>query len=197
MRKRPKPIKRTAPPLSDEELAAAEMTANAKQQAHIDRLEDEEEQTRLANAGEPETLAALSAGASILSGRPVEGEEPPPVPKLKPKKRIETDPPEKPLPKDGDEAERAAFKLMDGAFRKWRAKSDRNPREAFRELARDLGQDISIYIQAGIMRMNDVPDLLLKLTALGKTKDETSEGDGDYDYDKEMDHLRNSLRGGK
>lgn len=202
-------IRRISPPLSDEELAAAERTENARTQARIEQIEDEKEQTRLAAAGDPDAVAALEslrAGASVLSGRPAIDEDEPPVltPKVrKPKSVRHREKPVDPEPSSPDDAEirdqareEKAFKLMDAVFRKWGKSSEKNPREAFRELARDMGQDMALYVRAGLLRLTDAPDLLMKMTAMGKSKDEPADGGGE-DFDQEMESFREALRGGK
>jgi hypothetical protein len=183
------------PPLSDSALASAEQTQSARDRAHMEALEDEQEQTRLALAGDPEAMAALQAGSSILLGRPLE--PPPPKKERKPVKRnakLKMDEAPEPAPPDSAFAN-DAYKLMDTAFRKWSKRSEKNPREAFRDLARDLGADTALYLQAGVLRLSDMLDSMMKLTALGKPKEE--EPEGGEDFDAELESMRSALRGSK
>lgn len=178
------------PPASDEELFAAEQTQRARGQAAIERIEDEKEQTRLATSGEPEAKEALRAMASVLDS--TSASEPAPPEKKPRRKRAVThngngDAP----PESIDERGAKAYKLMDAAFRKWKAGSRKNYREACRELARDLGGDGAVYMQAGIIRLGDLLDAMNKLTVSGKVEREEAGAD---DYEKEMEAMREALR---
>jgi hypothetical protein len=203
MKKNQPQLRRVRPPLTDEELAAAEQTQSVRDRAAQEKLVDEQEQTRLALAGDPDAMAALAAGASALLGRPVEPDEPAPPEPARERKR---NAPKKHAEKTSEDAAarqaaereaigKKAYQLMDAAFRKWRSNMKKNPREANRELARDLGGDAAIYLQAGVLRMSDLLDMTMKLTALGKPKEE--EVEGAEDYDAEMEVFRNQLRGAK
>src|SRR5208283_702198 len=74
-------IRRIAPPPSDDQLAAAEQTDNVRRRDRLAQVEDEQEQERLANAGDPEAVekvnnrAAIRASASVLDSRPVGGDD--------------------------------------------------------------------------------------------------------------------------
>src|SRR5271168_3759332 len=74
-------VRRIAPPPSDDQLAAAEQTDNVRRRDRLAQVEDEQEQERLANAGDPEAVekvnnrAAIRASASVLDSRPVGGDD--------------------------------------------------------------------------------------------------------------------------
>lgn len=74
-------VRRIAPPPSDDQLAAAEQTDNVRRRDRLAQVEDEQEQERLAKAGDPEALekvnarAAIRASASVLDSRPVGGSD--------------------------------------------------------------------------------------------------------------------------
>ena len=72
-------MKRVAPPPSDEQLAAAEQTDNIRRRDREAEIADQQEQERLALAGEPESeaRAAVRASASVLESRPMQAEEEP------------------------------------------------------------------------------------------------------------------------
>jgi hypothetical protein len=196
MKKNPNPIRRARPPLTDEELASAEQTMQVRDRTRQEAIADEQEQTRLAMAGDPDALEALKAGASALLGRPVDPDPEPPPPREKrnvPKKPKRPEVNEN-IPVD-DMFKQDAYRLMDASFRKWKLKSEKDPRGAFRDLARDLGGDTAIYLKANIWRLSDVPELLMKLTSLGKPKEE--EAEGGEDFESELESLRGALRGGK
>jgi hypothetical protein len=181
--------RKTLPPPTDRELYLAEQVQLRKDADVVAETEGEDELERLATAGDPEAMAALQAGASMLSSREIEPEppkrvKPPPAPK--PEKIKERE-----IPDDKD----AAFRLMDVMFRKWKRAAEKDPRQANRDLARDLGGDTAIFLKAGIVRLGDQLDLIIKLTALAKPKDD--DGDKDMNFDEEMETLRAWLRGEK
>ena len=193
MKKKSAP-KRSLPPPSDEELAAAERTQTARDQAHAERVADEQDQTRLAAAGDPDAIQALAGmGGSVLLGRTIEPPEPQPVKKPKPAKKAPRRAEREIIEEEPPNVEGKAYRLMDVAMRKWARKNRTNPREALRDLATDLGQDFAFYVEAGLLRMNDLPDLLIKLSAMAKPKEEKAEGA--EDFDEEMETLRAALRG--
>ena len=63
--------KRTLIAPTDEQLAAAEQTELRRRRDRIAELEDQQEQERLAQAGDPDAKAALNATASVLAGTPI------------------------------------------------------------------------------------------------------------------------------
>lgn len=154
----------------------------------MDEAEDRQEQERLASAGEPEAIRAI---ASMQSSTPLE----PPL-RIS-KRKAET---EEPTPEPGtstgkerkDAADAQAFKLMDAAFRKWKRGAEKDIRKANRELARDLLGDGAIYLAAGILKLSELLDSTVKLTALAKPKEEDADGEN---FDDEMEDWRKVIRG--
>jgi len=172
-----------------------------KRRDRIAAIEDEQEQTRLAEAGDPEAQAALLATSSVLGSIPIgdseeiEVEERP-APKAKKNRRVvrAAEPPAPPKEEEPQDPEQAAYDLMDVAYRKWASHAKENLTKANRELAIDLGKDTALYLRSGIIRLADLHDTINKLTAVGRgaNKEESQE---EEDYDGELEDLRKRLRG--
>lgn len=96
---------------------------------------------------------------------------------------------------DSDKAEAKAYQLMDLAFRKWEKNARKDLRKANRDLALDLGKDTVLYLQRGIIRLNDWGDYINKLTAT-KTGEREQDADGE-DFDTELETMRAALRDGR
>jgi hypothetical protein len=71
-------MKRVAPAPSDAQLAAAEQTDTIRRRDRIAAIEDQQEDERLALAGDPEAQnrMAIRASASVLGSTPIPPEEP-------------------------------------------------------------------------------------------------------------------------
>lgn len=217
-------MKRVAPPPSDEQLAAAERTDNVRRLNREAQIEDEQEQERLALAGEPTAKEAIKAMASVIDSRPVGEEEPtddnkttaqtsrevtPPINrkprKTKPRdadhRKSEASESPPPQEEEHDEAasqsrdEKLAYKLMDTAYKKWAKTAEKDFSKANRALAIDLGKDTMLYIRSGIIRMNDLQSTIDKLTASSKAGKDNS--DAEDNFDEEMEEFRQQLRDGK
>ena len=212
-------MKRVAPPPSDEQLAAAEQTDNIRRRDREAEIADQQEQERLALAGEPESeaRAAVRASASVLESRPMQEEEPinvettPPIIRKTRKTRTlkpdtaapaETSSPPLQTPLEQEEPdeetlrnrdEKLAYKLMDTAYKKWAKGAEKDLNKANRALAIDLGKDTALYLRSGIIRMNDIHSTIEKLTAASKTGKDG--GDDEENLDDDLEELRQQLRG--
>lgn len=197
-------------PPTDDELYAAELTQTMKDRDRLAKMEDEKETARLVKAREPEALEALKATAAFQGGVPVndhiDTEEGDPGVVVAPKKagrprkadREPTDESRSPSgssdgPKPRKRDPSKAYDLMDKAFQKWAVNSVKDIRKANRDLARDLGADTAIYLESGVLRLADMLDSMIKLTALAKAKEDDVEGA--ENYDESMEELRTMLRG--
>jgi hypothetical protein len=178
-------IKRTALPLDDATLAAHELTRQIRDARLVAEREEETANRTLAAAGEREAIEALS---SVMNSRPLEPEEPA---ASKGKDRISRARP-KPTKEDLPATPDDAYRLMDAVFKKWQINFAKNPREANRELARDLGGDTAIYLRAQILRL---PDMLDAINKLGMLKAEKNDDGGGEDLEQGIEDLRAMMRG--
>jgi hypothetical protein len=181
------PGSRTALPPDDATLAAHELTQRIRDARLTAEREEEAANQTLAAAGEREALAAL---ASVLPSRPLEPEEPEPIKGKRDRiSRARPKPTKEDLPATPDDA----YRLMDAVFKKWQINFAKNPREANRELARDLGGDTAIYLRAQILRLPDMLDAINKLGMLKAEKGD--DGGGDEDLMRDIEDLRALMRG--
>lgn len=197
-------------PPTEDELYAAELTQTMKDRDRLAKMEDEKETARLVKAREPEALEALKATAAFQGGVPVndhtdteEGDSgvvAAPKKAGRPRKADRKSTFESrsaPEPGNGaksqDELFELAHKLMDECWKKWAVAAKKSPREAFRQLALDLGRDTSLYLRAGVTRAPDWADLMIKFMALPKAKEDEIEGA--ENFDENMEDLRKMLRG--
>ena len=97
--------------------------------------------------------------------------------------------------KTPEERTAKAYRLMDTAFKKWNRDFRKDPRKASRELAADLGQDTSLYMEAGILRLGDMLDAINKLAPQVKPEKESTANEDDFETD--LEQLRKDLRGEK
>lgn len=213
-------MKRVAPPPSDEQLASAEQTDTIRRRDRLAAIADQQEQERLAAAGEPTAQEALKAMASVLDSRPIGEEEPidadstpadraspsksPKTSRRRIQKRNEDSPSNngraasRPSPQQEEELdetrfEQTAYKLMDTAYRKWEKTARKDLKRANHDLALDLGKDAAIYFRSQIIRMADLHSTIDKLTASHKpAKDGVEESEN---FDDEMEEFRKQLRG--
>lgn len=181
-------MKKSGLPPTDAELASHELTQRIKDA----RIVAEQEQER---ADEPERMA-MDALASVLSSRPLEPDEAPQVlpPAVKPRKPTITKAKPKPTTAELPATPDDAYRLMDAVFKKWSANYAKNPREANRELARDLGSDTAIYLRAQILRL---PDMLDAINKLGMLKAEKGDDGQEEDVEAAIESWRAQMRGEK
>lgn len=210
-------MRRVIPAPTDEELAAAEQTENARRANRIAEIEDEQEERRLASAGDPDAAAAL---ASVLGGRPVGDENgeteiagrgsnekkhgsPNPKPRRGKAPRRGTagdngrnggESTREPEHDNLEGDQKLAYRLMDLAHKKWAKTAQRDVRKANRDLAIDLGKDMVLYLRANLIRLGDGHDVIQKLI-MAKGAEQTAAPDDNFEED--LEDLRAQLRGGQ
>jgi len=171
-------------PPDDATLAAHELTQQIKDGRRLAGRREEAEAEPFVDAGEREAMDAL---ASVATSRPAEPLEDGKIERISHARA-------KPTAEDLPETPDDAYRLMDAVFKKWATNFVKNPREANRELARDLGRDTALYIRAGVLRLTDSLDAINKLSAI---KAATGDEGGGEDVQAGIEELRAAMRGGR
>lgn len=175
-----------------------------RQQRLLDDVEEEDRAERLAQAGEPDAQEALRASAAFVHSQPLDPPKSrqhridiklaPPL-KERPERQLPV-PPEIPppiVPKELNEDQEQAFKLMHLAFQKWARDFKKKPVEANLDLAVNLGGDTAIYLKNGIWKVADALDAINKLTGMNKRT--PTDGSEAEELDAAIDKLRAEMRG--